>query len=276
MVKNIVNILLFTVFFLFFFQGGAQSPSEKVLRAVPNVAFGVGEELYYKVRYGFITAGKAAFIIQPSLVPCGNGAQCYDVRFYVRSLESLDWLYRVRDYYRTLIDVHGIFPWKFEQHIREGRYRRDFTASFDQEKGIAYVADTHYRIPPFVHDIVSAFYYVRTLDLKKMDSGDTVHLQNFYKDSVYQLKVVVLKREVVSVEAGVFRTILIKPLVQEGGLFRSEGEILIWLSDDERKIPVKVETEVLIGSIDAELVYYRGLRGPLLARIDRQNEKGRK
>ncbi len=243
--------------------------SALAVRTVANTAFGTGEELYFKIRYGFITAGKAAFKILPKLVDCDRGRRCFDVRFYVRSLKSLDWLYRVRDYYRTLIDAEGIFPWHFEQHIREGGYRRDFQASFDHYRGYAVVGDSLYPIPPFVHDIVSAFFYVRTLPLHTLQPGDTIFLQNFYKDRVYDLKVVVRGREIVEVDAGVFRTILIEPLVREGGLFKSEGQILIWLSDDERKIPVKVSTEVLIGSIDAELVGYRGLRGPLSAKISR-------
>jgi len=208
---------------------GAADSSESVrhsapLRTVPNVAFGVGEELYFKIRYGFVTAGKAAFKVLPQLVPCDSGRQCYDIRFY-------------------------------------------FQATFDHYQRLVYVRDTAYQIPPFVHDVVSAFFYVRTLPLDTMRAGDTLYLQNFYKDRVYDLKVVVRGREIVDVDAGRFRTILIEPLVQEGGLFKSEGSILIWLSDDERKIPVQVATEVLIGSIYAELVGYRGLRGPVTAKI---------
>ncbi len=239
------------------------------LRTVSNTAFGVGEELYFKIRYEFVTAGKAAFKVLPKIVSCDNGRRCYDIRFYVRSLKSLDWLYRVRNYYRTLVDVDGLFPWYFEQHIREGGYRRDFRAAFDHYRNLVYVGDTAYQIPPFVHDVVSAFFYVRTLPLDTMRAGDTLYLQNFYKDRVYDLKVVIRGREIVDVEAGRFRTIVIEPLVQEGGLFKSEGSILIWLSDDERKIPVQVSTKVLIGSIYAELVGYRGLRGPLTAKITR-------
>jgi hypothetical protein len=65
------------------------------------------------------------------------------------------------------------------------------------------------------------------------------------------------------VEAGTFRCIVIEPLVVEGGLFKADGKILIWVSDDERKIPVKVATKIPIGSIDTELTSYKGLRGPL-------------
>jgi hypothetical protein len=69
------------------------------------------------------------------------------------------------------------------------------------------------------------------------------------------------------VAAGTFKTIVVEPLVKEGGLFKSEGRIVIWLSDDERKLPVRVNTKVLIGSIDVELSAYSGLTGALPSRI---------
>lgn len=236
------------------------------LRYVENNAFGFGENLEYEVGYEFVTAGKAAFRIAPEPLVY-NGVKCYDIRFQVASLESLDWLYRVRDTYRTVLDVDGIFPWRFEQHIREGNYKRDFEADLDQRKNIARTSDGEFPITPFVHDIVSAFYYVRTMNLQSMKKGQSIQLQNFYGKKVNDLTVRILGRQTVTVKAGTFKCVVIEPLVTEGGLFKSEGKILVWLSDDDRKIPVKVSTKVLIGSIDAELTGYRGLRGPLLAKV---------
>jgi hypothetical protein len=118
-----------------------------------------------------------------------------------------------------------------------------------------------------VQDIVSAFYYVRTLPLSRMPKDTVLQLQNFYGTKTYELGVRVHGKQIVTVAAGTFRCVVVEPLVVEGGLFRSEGRILIWLSDDDRKIPVKVATKVLIGTIDAELTGYSGLRGPLLAKL---------
>lgn len=238
----------------------------QVLRTVENTAFGFGERLEYDVRYMGITGGKASFSIgtEPVVV---NGHPTYDVRFDVASLESLDWLYRVRDRYRTLIDVAGIYPLKFEQRIREGNYRRDYAATFDQVAHKAVTTDGTFDIPPFVHDIVSAFFYVRTFDLKRYKKGQSIMLQNFFGKKTHDLEVKVVGRQRVTVTGGTYNCVVIEPMVKEGGLFKSEGRILIWLSDDDRKIPIKVSTKVLIGTIDAELTGYRGLRGPLSSRL---------
>ena len=225
----------------------AQGKTE--FRKIKNTAFVVGEKLTFDVKYGFIKAGVAEMSI-PTMKRI-SGREVYHVTFQVNSLPSLEALYRVRDRYETYLDKEGLFPWRFEQHIREGGYKRDFSAFFDQRNGKAKTSEGSYDIPEYVNDIVSAFYLARTFDYSKLKIGDRFNLQNFYKDKVYPLDVVYKGKETIDVE----------PLVQEGGLFKSEGNIIIWLSDDDLKIPIKVKTKVLIGSIDAELTGYEGLAG---------------
>jgi hypothetical protein len=235
-------------------------------RYVENEAFGFGERLEYKVGYKFVKAGTAVFEVGQKPVQ-RNGRDHYDIRFDVKSLESLDWMYKVRDQYRTIVDVAGIYPTEFEQHIREGNYKRDFKATFDQKANLARTSDGEFKIPDFVHDIVSAFYYVRTVDLKSKKKGDIIQLQNFYGKKTYDLGVKVLGREQIEVDGGKFKCVVVEPMIQEGGLFKADGRVVIWLSDDDRKIPVKVSTKIPIGTIDAELVKFSGLRGDLAARI---------
>lgn len=233
-------------------------------RKVHNEAFGVGERLVFDVNYGFITAGEAVMAVTG--MDSIAGRPCYRIEFTVNSLPSFSWIYKVEDQYLTFIDVEAIAPLKFEQHIREGTYRRDFIAEFDQARHVARTSEGEYPIPDYVHDIMSAFYYARTWDLSGLTPGQGILLQNFYKDKSHDLQVRFLGRQELEVAAGVFNTIVLEPLVKEGGLFKSEGRIVIWLSDDERKIPVRVNTKVVIGSIDTELKSYSGLVGPLRAR----------
>jgi hypothetical protein len=99
-----------------------------------------------------------------------------------------------------------------------------------------------------------------------MKVDDIIPMKNFYKDKVYDLNVKYLGKERITVDAGTFDCIVVEPLVQEGGLFKSEGSIVIWLTDDDLKIPVKVKTKVVVGSIDAELTKYEGLAGKLVSK----------
>jgi hypothetical protein len=264
MKKIFDTLILFLLFTSIVVNAQDKSKSSGEFRKIENKAFKVGEKLTFDVKYGFVTAGVATFEI-PKIKKI-SGREVYQVVFQVSSVPSFDWFFKVRDRYETYLDAEGMFPWRFEQHIREGKYSRDFSAFFDQKKGKAKTSEGEYDIPKNVNDIVSAFYFVRTQDLSGLKKGQKIHLENFYKNKVYPLDVVYHGKEKVDVGAGTFECILVEPLVQEGGLFKSEGSILIWLSNDELRLPVKVKTKVIIGSIDAELTKYEGLAGKLTSK----------
>lgn len=258
--KKIIICLLISIPFVY-----SQTVKDDDFRTVENKAFKVGEKLTFDVKYGFVTAGISVMEI-PDIKRI-SGREAYHIISTVNTVSSFDWFFKVRDRYETYMDVKGLFPWRFEQHVREGHYTRDFSAFFDQRRHIAKTSDGQYEIPPYVNDIVSAFYLARTFDYSNLKVNDRIHMQNFYKDKTYKLDVKYLGKERVDVEAGTFDCIVVEPLVQEGGLFKSEGSIIIWLTDDELKVPVKVKTKVVIGSIDAELTKYEGLAGPLKAKV---------
>lgn len=254
--------LKYLLFFLFI---ASLSFSQDVeFRKLENNAFKNGEKLTFDLNYGFITAGVA--VMNVSKIKKISGRETYHILFTVNTTSAFDLFYRVRDSYETYVDVEGLFPWRFEQHIREGGYTRDFSAFFDQRQGKAKTSEGTYDIPKYVNDIVSAFYLVRTYDFSNMKKGDKFYLENFYKDKVYPLHVIYLGKETISVVAGKFECLIVEPLISEGGLYKSEGRLLIWLTNDIQKIPVKVKAEVVVGSIDAELTSYEGILGELKSR----------
>ncbi len=234
------------------------------LRMVSNNAFKSGEYLKYDVNYGFVTAGEAILKVIDTMY---QNRKCYFVEFLLNSKPFFDVFYKVRDRYSTMIDAEGMFPWRFEQHIREGGYSRDFVADFDQINNIAITSEGNFSIPPYVQDIMSAFYFVRTIDFSNYKPGQIIYLQNFYKDSTYELGVKFKGRQTVKVDAGKFNCIIIEPLAKEGGLFKSEGRIYVWLTDDDLKMPVMVTAKIIIGNVESELVTYHGVAGPIRAKI---------
>ena len=220
----------------------------------------------FDVGYSFITAGEAVMSIPK--MDTAFGRECYQVLFTVHSTPSFSWIYKVDDRYETILDKEGIFPWRFSQRIREGKYSRDYDAILDQVNHVAITEGGTFPIPPYIQDVVSAFYFVRTMDFSSSRPGERTILYNFTKDTSYTLAVKFLGRQQIKVDAGTFRCVIVEPLIQEGGLFKSEGRVIIWLTDDERKIPVKVSTKVVVGSIDAELREYSGVAGPIRAKLE--------
>ncbi|HYM19471.1 MAG TPA: DUF3108 domain-containing protein [Candidatus Kapabacteria bacterium] len=265
----LLQLLLSTVFAL----GASRSTEQTVstgdapLRTIPNNAFAVGEKLTFDISYGFITAGQAMMTIPDYKYI--NGRQAFEINTYAVSTETMDNIFRVRDKYSTFLDVDGLYPHRFEQHVREGKYSKDYDAFFDQQAGTAETDDGQkYKIPRFVHDILSAFYYVRALDLRQYHKGDKITLQNFYDGNVHPLDVMVRGRQQVQVGAGTFNCVVVEPLVVAGGLFKNEGSIVVWLSDDENKIPVKMSSKVVVGSISVELQNYSGLKNAASAKVE--------
>ncbi len=238
---------------------------EVVLRTLPNNSFMEGERLLFDISFGVINAGEGEMSI-PEITEI-NGRECYRVLFTARSVSPFSWVYRVDDRWETHIDRRGLFPWRFTLRIREGRYSRDFAVDFDQINNVATTRKGEYDTPPYVHDIVSSFYFIRTVDFSEFEPGQRITLKNFYNDSTYSLDVLFHGREVVKVRTGTFRTILIEPLIKEGGLFKRDGAIFVWLTDDNLRVPVRVSTRIPLGSITAELKYYTGLRDAIRARV---------
>ncbi len=236
------------------------------LRTKKNDAFRTGEKLDFNIKYGFISVGEAEISIPEKTEIMFRKA--YHVVSKVKSKPFFDFFFKVRDKYETYIDSAALLPYRFEQHVREGNYSKDYGAFFNHSRNVAIHDGKEYAISDSTQDIVSAFFYVRTLDFSNARPGYTIHLENFFNNKIYPLRVIYHGREEIEVDAGTFNCIKIEPVITDGGLFKSEGKILIWLTDDTVKMPVKVEAEIPIGSIVVELTKYSGIYGNLTSKVD--------
>jgi len=217
-------------------------------RRIPNHAFGVGEVLKFEIAYGLIKAGTAVMAIPDT--QWVNGRPCYRIITMAKSNDFFDVFYKVRDKIQSLVDIEGLFTWKFEKHLREGHYRADREEIYDQENHLVYTHKDTLSVPPFIQDILASFYYTRTVPLTV---GQHFEIKNFGDGKVYPLKVLVHKKEEIKVPAGKFKCIVVEPVLQDEGLFKQEGRLRIWLTDDDRRIPVLMKSKIVVGSIDVRL-----------------------
>ena len=222
-------------------------------RVVENNSFYPGEKLVFDLSYGFIKAGRATMEVVDTTTVSGNDV--YYIRTTARSTPFFDTLYKVRDSVKTFVDVEGIFPWKFEKHLREGGYSSDRYIEYKQKEMIAVKnkKDT-IAVTPFVQDILSSFYYVRTFDL---EVGKRFEIITYDGGKLYPLDVIVHKKEEVKVPAGRFECFCIEPVLESEGLFKGKGRLRIWVTADSRKMPVLMKSKILVGSIDCKLRSYR-------------------
>lgn len=232
-------------------------------RVVPQDSFSTGEVLKYKIHYGVITAAEATIDIAPGLHRINN-RPCYKANVYGRTIGSFDFFLRIRDTWRSYIDTASILPQHFYRDIEEGKYRKKENVVFDHNRNIATVEDKKgtetFKIPDNIQDIVSGFYYLRTIDFNKYKIGDVIKLQGFFDDEIFDFTVVYRGRETVDTKAGSIRAFKLVPRMPENKLFSGENAISVYLSDDKNKIPVLIQAEMFVGSVKVDLYKYNGLQ----------------
>ncbi len=229
--------------------------SQSIDRVISNKAFNAGEKLTFIIRYGVIKAGSSTMSI-PETVIC-NGYECFKIQTEARSSSFFSAFFKVRDQVVSYMDKNGLFTWGFEKHLREGRYRSDRYVAYDQINGWAVTnKKDSLRIPPCVQDILTSLYYIRTQNLKV---GKSLFLDNHADNKLYPLEVKVHKKERIKVKAGTFDCVVVEPILRASGIFKHKGRLLVWLTDDERKIPVQMKSKIIIGYITAELKKMEGL-----------------
>lgn len=237
------------------------------LPAINQSAFGEGEYLRFRLHYGLIDAGEAELNIYKSKREY-EGRQALRVVGTGKTLGAFNWFFKVRDRYETYLDEQGIFPWEFVRDIREGGYEKYQTYRFHQEKAAVSTnkGDT-FKIPPLSQDMLSSFYFARTLDFSNARIGDVFTIPTFVDEEEYPLKIRYLGKENLKSRTGTYRCLKFVPVVQEGRIFEEEEDMIVWVTDDKNKIPVLAQAKVLVGSIKMELVEYRNLSNPI-AKID--------
>lgn len=173
------------------------------------------------------------------------------------SSKFLSVFYKVEDSIEVLVDNSSYLPFIYRLDLREGRHRKDREVLYLREMGKIVLNNRHKdEIKEFdaegaIYDPISAFYRVRDMD---MEVGNPLFVRVFDNGKLYDVEVQVLKKEKVRVPAGTFDTVVVKPILKSEGIFMRKGDVYIWLTDDARKIPVKMKSKVKVGDINAVLV----------------------
>lgn len=216
-------------------------------------AFTVPEHLEFDLTWSGIKAGTATLSI----------SQDQETIRIVSTARSADWIslfYTVDDRVDSeLRKVQGVLlgePKAYRVKLREGRHRRNKEVIFDRKNGKARYTDflknekKDFDISADAVDPLAGLYVIRQLDLTV---GKDVYIDIFDSKKNWKIKVLVQRRERLSTVLGDVNTIVVRPLMQSEGIFSRSGDMEIWLTDDDRRIPVRMQTKVKIGSVTATL-----------------------
>jgi hypothetical protein len=264
--------LLFLFFGLSLISLTAQSndsqlpnPETGQLRKLTQTAYQTGEKLQYKIGYGLINAGTATLAIKD--ISTKKGRPAYHVVGTGRSVGMAEWFFRTRDRYETFIDTEALVPWEFIRDVDEGGYLKNHHLIFNQftqqVKDLKHPEKGTFSYPPYAQDILSALYYARAYNTQNMKAGDTRTFTIFLDHEQFPFQLKLMERKVVKTKFGKIKCLALRPVLQEGRVFEDEESMTIYVSDDANKIPILIESELLVGSIKVELTYYQGLRNPI-------------
>ncbi len=236
-------------------------------RRVVNTSFGPGEHIEYRVHYGFLNAAEAFVDVAPTLYKV-NDRPCFKVDVNGHTVGAFSLVTKVQDNWRSYIDTTAILPQKFYTSLRENKFHKEENITFNHLNNTVKAEERTerdvFKVPDNVHDVVSSYFFLRTVDFNKLPVGQVIEVPAFYDDTVYNMKVRYRGKETIKTRFGQINVLKLNPVLPKtGGFFKDDESIKIWVSDDVNKIPVKVEVELGIGSLDMDLRRHAGLKQPL-------------
>jgi len=250
------SLLIAFILFLSFSAAAQDIPYLK------ESVFKPGEELKYKLKYGFISAAEGVLKVEPSDLKF-NQKPIYHLSAQGKTSSAFSIFYNVNNRYDSYIDQKTFLPYYYTENIREGKYRREDKVKFDQAKRVVSGNKGVFKGASQTFDLLSAYYFARNLDLSKVGINQSFSLTYFLNDEVSTLGITYLGKERVKTSLGTFNCLKFSPEIKPGRIFKKDSKLYLWVTDDGNRIPVKAEVEILVGSITLELTGASGLKYPL-------------
>jgi Protein of unknown function (DUF3108) len=243
----------------------AQTKRSKDL--LPTNMFHAGEFARYKVIYKWseiwITAGHFSFEFSERAVDSQRHTVCIARG---NTAPTFDIFYKVRDEYATILEPNKFLPKFFLRRVNEGGFKihNDFDFRQDSLKVIAEMQDSKHphridtmKIEPNTQDIVSAILYCRSLNYAKLDSGQQYEFPIFLDNELFHVGIKYLGKQEISTEYGDFKCLVLQPLLLTGRIFSEADKMRIYITDDDRRIPVYIESPLKVGKVVAVLINYK-------------------
>lgn len=240
------------------------------LYAQDVLPFSFGEELEFEVSYGWLNLADARMKIakKPETI---KDSPHFKIDVYGKTKGAAAIFGRVNDHWGTIWEIDSRLPARSYRHIEEGKYRKHEKVFFDQKKQVATVhlfdrenkvlqEEKNYPIPGNVQDIVSGFYFLRTMDLSQLEVGEVILIPGFFDKEIYNIKLIFEGQERIKTKLGERETYVFSPQLPKNKLFRGEYPVRVWVTQDQNKIPVKIKANLFIGALNLELTSAKGLR----------------
>jgi hypothetical protein len=229
-------------------------------------AFGTGEFFKFRIHYGIVNAGYATLEIKDATV---NNKKVHHAigKGYTTGMSKF--FFKVEDLYESYFDKETGSPYRFVRKIDEGGYTKNQEGFFNQNENRVLVKDYKRKtektivVTENVQDIISAFYYLRNHpNIDKLKSGESITIDMFFDEEITKFKLKYIGRQDITTKFGTVTTMVFKPLVQTGRVFKEKESVTLWITDDDNKVPIRIKADLAVGSLKADLDEYKGLKNP--------------
>lgn len=233
--------------------------------AAAAVPFGTGESLVYEVKYGPLSVGSGRMDVVG--IDTIRGRPAWHVRLELRAGIPG---FRVVNVLESWIDASSLASLRYRQESNNGGKEERRVVEMFSDRGVYQETDWRTRkgVPGLQEnrkpeaemsalplDQASFLFFARTLPL---ETGQTYSYSRYYKPPNNPVTLSVLRRESVNVPAGRFPTVVVRPTFKSNGIFGQGGKASVWFTDDDRRLMVKMETQVAFGSITLRLSEFQG------------------
>ena len=235
---------------------------------VKETPYSTGEFFKFKISYSrFLSAGYATLELTESVY---NNKSVFYAKGYGTNTGLSKVFFKVEDHYQSYFDKETGKPYMAVRNISEGNYKRNQRAYFNHNtntvlwKDLGRNKEKTIGTPKNVQDVVSTFYYLRNhKDIDNLKPGQTIDIDMFFDDEIIKFKLKYNGKETIKTKFGNVSAMIFKPMVQSGRVFKEEESLTVWVSDDKNKAPLRIKADLAVGSINADLHEYKGLKYPL-------------
>ena len=230
--------------------------------------FRSGEKISYDVRYsiGFFwfTAGFVSFNVDSAEY---KNQSVYHFVSVGSTYPGYDWIFKVRDRYESIVDINNLRSIYYTRKTFEGGYEVDNTYLFDYTK-----KKINYRINNSninekkgsvdwnnqIRDVLASAYYLRSLKLDKLTPGTKIPLNTILDGEYFPLYVRYLgKIKIENLDGKIYDCLKFSAKVIGGSIFKEGENLEVWVTNDKRKIPIKIQAEILVGQVKVYMTDYQ-------------------
>ena len=213
-----------------------------------NIPFKVGEKLSYTLQFNVVKMGRGYLTVES--IEDIAGVESFHVQFEAKTRKFADRIFRVRDKIDIWLNKSDLTTLKINKQINEGGYHKNYYTYVDYANSLAIINQDTINVENDVRDPYSLLYYLRTIPLKV---GQVLEFTTLDNKKISDFQIIVEGKETINTPAGKFSCIIMQPFREGEALLKNEGDMTIWFSDDELRLPIQIKIKLKFGSMLLQL-----------------------